>query len=268
MIKKLRTKIGSGPPPRRAPEGGGEQVVAHIRQLIDAGVLGPGDRLPAERDLAAQLGVSRPTVRAGLHALAAMGVVQTRHGSGTYIPEGPPVLVPGPLTFQAALHGFTRDQMYEARRIMEVGAAALAASRATPEQLATLADHVAGLFASLADPQLFLVHDIDFHRGVATASGNPIVASLVEMLAALYYERRRRTAELASTRNLRDAAEAHQRIYRAIRAHDADASAHAMEDHLMQSSQYQAEEPAAEAASNQAGDTPRRPSKRTDDKHA
>jgi GntR family transcriptional repressor for pyruvate dehydrogenase complex len=240
-------------------------VVAHIRQLIDAGVLGPGDRLPAERDLATQIGVSRPTVRAGLHALAAMGVVRTRRGSGTSIPEGGPVLVPGALRFQAALHGFTRDQMYEARQIMEAGAAALAASRATPDQLATLADHVAGLFASLGDPQLFLVHDIDFHRGVAAASGNPIVASLVEMLAALYYERRRRTAELASNRNLRDAAEAHQRIYRAIRARDAGGAAHAMEDHLMQSSQYQAEE-AADASAAEPGDARRRPAGRIDNK--
>ena len=84
--------------------------------------------------------------------------------------------------------------MYEARRILEVGAAGLAAERATPEQIATLAEEVASLFASMEDPQVFLVHDINFHRGVAAASGNPIVASLVEMVSALYYERRRETA--------------------------------------------------------------------------
>ncbi len=227
----------------RPAEGSVEQVIAYVRGLIEAGSLGPGGRLPAERELALQIGVSRPTVRAGLHALGAMGVVRSRHGSGTYIPEGPPVLVSGPLTFQAALHGFTREQMYEARRLLEVGAAALAAERATPEHLATLAEHVAGLFASLDDPQLFLVHDIDFHRSVATASANPIVASLVEMVAALYYERRRETAGRATDRNLRDAAEAHRRIYRAIRARDGDAAARAMGDHLAQASRHQAEEP-------------------------
>lgn len=235
---------------RRKPpaEGSVEQVITHIRELIEAGTLGPGDRLPAERELALRVGVSRPTVRAGLHALAAMGVVRSRHGSGTYIPAGPPVLVSGPLTFQAALHGFTREQMYEARRIHEVGAASLAAERATSEQLATLADHVAGLFASLEDPRRFLVHDIDFHRAVAAASGNPIVAALIEMIAALYYEQRRSTAALATDRNLRDAAEAHQRIYRAIRARDAAAAGQAMADHLIQSSQYQAEETAGAPA--------------------
>src|SRR6476646_3496812 len=104
-------------------EGSTEQVVAHVRGLIDRGSLTPGDRLPAERDLARQIGVSRPTVRAGLRALAAMGVVQSRHGSGTYIPTGPPTLATEPLRFLAALHGFTRDDMYEARRTLEVGAA-------------------------------------------------------------------------------------------------------------------------------------------------
>src|SRR5262247_1327013 len=148
---------------RKDPEGSTEHVVAHVRALIERGELRRGDRLPAERDLAAQIGVSRPTVRAGLRALAAMGVVRSRHGSGTFIPDGPPSLGSEPLSFLAALHGFTREEMYEARRIMEVGAAGLAAERATPEQLAALAEEVASLFASMQDPQRFLVHDINFH---------------------------------------------------------------------------------------------------------
>src|SRR3954470_15880584 len=120
-------------------EGSTEQVVAFVRELIDRGRLRPGDRLPAKRGLATQIGVSRPTVRAGLHALAAMGVVRARHGSGTFIPDGPPSAPPQPLPCLAALHGFSRQEMYEARRVLEVGAAEMAADRATPEQLATMA---------------------------------------------------------------------------------------------------------------------------------
>ena len=223
-------------------EGSTHQVVTHIRSLIERGELKPGDRLPAERHLAAHLGVSRPSVRAGLRALTAMGVVQPRHGSGTYIPQGPPVLQPEPLSFLAALHGFTGLEMYEARRILEVGAAGLAAERATEQQMATLAGHVASLFESIESPQIFLVHDINFHRGVAAASGNPIVASLVEMVSALYYDRRRQTAERASERDLRDAAEAHRRIYEAVRRRDADGARTAMNDHLLQASAYQEQE--------------------------
>ena len=223
-------------------EGSTEQVVAHVRGLIERGTLRPGDRLPAERDLAQQIGVSRPTVRAGLRALAAMGVVRARHGSGTYIPDGPPTLGSEPLSFLAALHGFTREEMYEARRILEVGAAGLAAERATAEQLATMAEEIASLFATMESPQRFLVHDINFHRTVAAASGNPIVASLVEMVSELYYERRRQTAEQASDRDLRDAAASHREIYQAIRARDAETARRAMNEHLIKASSHQAQE--------------------------
>jgi GntR family transcriptional repressor for pyruvate dehydrogenase complex len=214
-----------------------------VRTQIERGALRPGDRLPAERDLATQLGVSRPTVRAGLRALAALGVVRSRHGSGTYIPDGPPALGGEPLSFLAALHGFTHQQMYEARRLLEVGAAGLAAERATPDQIATLAEEVTCLFAAFDDPQLFLVHDINFHRGVSAASGNPIIASLMEMVSALFYEERRKTAGRTTMRQLRDAAEMHRRIYQAIRARDPEAARTAMNEHLTTASEQQAQEP-------------------------
>ncbi len=134
------------------------------------------------------------------------------------------------------------DDVYEARSILEVGAAGLAAERATPDHLATLADEVAGLFASLTERQVFLVHDINFHRSVAAASGNPIVASLVEMVSLLYYERRRATAERAVDRDLRDAADSHRQIYQAVRARDVEGARRAMIEHLRRSRSYQAKE--------------------------
>jgi GntR family transcriptional regulator, transcriptional repressor for pyruvate dehydrogenase complex len=231
-----------GPEQSQIPEGGTQHVVTHVRALIEHGDLRPGDRLPAERDLARQIGVSRPTVRAGLRALAAMGVVQSRHGSGTYIPAGPPTLGSEPLSFLAALHGFTREDMYEARRILEVGAIGLAAERATSDQLTTLAEEVANLFASLGDPLKFLVHDITFHRTLAAASGNPIVATLVETVSALYYERRRQTAARAHESDLREAAEMHRRIFQAVRARDPEEARRLMHAHLLQASAHQARE--------------------------
>jgi GntR family transcriptional repressor for pyruvate dehydrogenase complex len=219
-----------------------EHVIEHVRRLIANGDLKPGDRLPAERDLATQLGVSRPTIRAGLRGLAAMGVVHSRHGSGTYIPSGPPRLDSEPLSFLAALHGFTREEMYEARRVLEVSAAGLAAERSTAEHLASIAEEVASLFAAMNDPQEFLVHDIRFHRAVASASGNPILASLVEMVSALYYERRRDTAARATDRNLHDAAELHRRIYQAIRSRHVEQAKVLMNEHLTHSSAFQAQE--------------------------
>ena len=219
-----------------------EQVITYVRDTIARGELRPGDRLPAERDLAIELRVSRPTIRAGLRALAAMGVIVSRHGSGTYIPDGPPILGSEPLRFLAALHGFSREEMYEARRVLEVSAAGLAAERASAEHVAAIAEEIASLFASIDDPQAFLLHDIHFHRAVAAASGNPILGALVEMVSALYYERRRETATLATTRNLRDAADLHRSIYQAIRTHDADRARTIMNQHLLHSAAFQAEE--------------------------
>lgn len=238
--------------PQRPVEGGAEQVVAYVRGLIERKALRPGDRLPAERELAVQIGVSRPTVRMGLHALAAMGCVQSRHGAGTFIPSGPPALDSGALSLQAALHDFTHTQMYDARRILEVGAAGLAAECATSEQIASLSDEVTSLFASMDNPQRFLVHDINFHRLVAAASGNPIIAAVVEMVSELYYEQRRDTAEQATDRDLRDAAEAHREIYQAIRTRDGDTARRAMNEHLLRARDHQAKEPAKSAPRTKA----------------
>jgi GntR family transcriptional repressor for pyruvate dehydrogenase complex len=147
-----------------------------------------------------------------------------------------------PLNFQAALHGFTQEQMFEARRILEVGAAGLAAQRAQPEAIAKIADEVSNLFAAIDEKELFLVHDMSFHRAVAAASENPIVASLVEMVSTLFYERRKPTARLATDTNLRDAAQMHRLVYQAIRAHDPDAARSAMDKHLLISGKHHAQE--------------------------
>jgi len=224
-----------------------EIVVQHVRGLIERGELRPGDRLPAERELAVQLGVSRPSVRAGLRSLSAIGVLQTRHGAGTFITDGPPTLGSEPLSFLAALHGFTRDEMFEARRALEVGVAGLAAERANDEQIATIAEEITGMFAALDDPQTFLIHDIRFHRSVAEASGNPILASLVEMVSALFYEQRRKTAQHG--RDLKESAHLHRAIYHAIRAHDPKRASAAMSEHLSVAQQAQAlESPLREGA--------------------
>jgi GntR family transcriptional regulator, transcriptional repressor for pyruvate dehydrogenase complex len=225
------------------------QVVEHVRRLIEGGEVRPGDRLPPERELALAIGVSRPSLRSGLRSLQAMGVIRSRQGAGTFIADGPPRLGEAPLRFLAALHGFTSDEMFEARRVLEVGSAGLAAERATGDQLATMADEVADMFASLAQPAEFLRHDVMFHRAVAAGSGNPVLATLIDTVAELVYESRLRTVERAT--DLRESAEFHRRIYRAIRDRDQAGARQAMGEHLDVARQAQAQEP--EAVANDAG---------------
>lgn len=232
-----------------------ELVVNRVRGLIERGELSSGDRLPAERELARELGVSRPSVRSGLKTLAAMGVLQIRQGAGTFITAGPPMLGSEPLSFLAALHGFTRAQMFEARLVLEVTVAGLAANRTrlVPERLIAISDETTGMFASLDDPDRFLDHDIRFHRAVAAAADNPILSSLVEMVSTLFREMRQRT--IGRARDLRQAAEEHRAIYQAVRGHDAERARRAMSEHLERAQRDQVLEEAAMATAPAAAPT-------------
>jgi GntR family transcriptional regulator, transcriptional repressor for pyruvate dehydrogenase complex len=217
-----------------------EQVVVRVYDLIKRGELRPGDRLPSEREFAKQLGINRTSLRAGLRSLIAMGVLHAKHGSGTYLSSGPSSLGGEALELLAALHGFTQDEIFEARQYLEVLVAGLAAERATSEQLATMAEELANTFSTLDNPQQFLLHDIRFHRALAAASGNPILATLVGMVSAMHYDRRSQTVSSAGW--LRVGADMHQKIYRAIRARKPEEARGAMREHILQAQQlYQAE---------------------------
>ncbi len=207
-----------------------EQVVTHLCGLIDKAALRPGDRLAPERELAREIGVSRTSVRAGLRSLAAMGVVRTRAGAGTFVAAGPPTLMGEPLRLIASLHGLSLGSLFEVRRVLEAGAAALAAERATPEQIATISDEVTGMYATLHEPQAFLDHDLRFHRAVAAAAGNPMLGAIIEAVAALFFEQRRATIERAH--NLQETADMHRKIYQAIRAREVEAARAAMDEHV------------------------------------
>ncbi len=238
-VEISKNKKGS-PPARKASSS--EQVLNHLRELIQQGRLKPGERLPAERELAEILNVSRPTLRAGLRSLSALGVLESRHGSGTFVVgiDGPPVLDSSPLRLMAALRGFTSEEMFEARLALETTAAALAAERATSDELAMLAEELAENFASVDNPENFLIRDVQFHRGIAMASHNRIIAALTEMIVNAMYDTRRTTVQRAQ--NLRDSAEWHRRTYQAIREHKIDKARETMREHLTRAHNAQKQE--------------------------
>lgn len=207
------------------------QVVNHIRGMIEDGTLKRGDKIPPEREFARRLKISRASLRTGIGYLAAMGVMNVRHGVGTFVADGPPEIGKSSLELMGVLHGFKSWQMFEARLLLESGLAALAAERGKEEHLTELAEEVAEMYATVDDPEEYLIHDVRFHRTIAQASGNPILAALMETITAALYDERRKTAELS--RNLRDSADTHREIYRAIRSKDSVAARKVMERHLM-----------------------------------
>lgn len=216
-----------------------EEVVTRIRDMIHSGDLSSGDRLPPERDLAKLLGVSRPTLRAGIRSLATVGIIQSKQGAGTFVAEveDSPTLDGSPLRMMAALHGFTSDEMFEARLALEMSIAGMAAERATSEQMTLMAEEIAGMYASLGDPEQYLVHDMQFHQTIASASNNRILTSLMNMIATILFDSRSKTVKRA--KDLKQSAEQHHNIYRAMRERLPEAARQAMHDHLIETQKAQ-----------------------------
>jgi GntR family transcriptional repressor for pyruvate dehydrogenase complex len=212
-------------------------VADHVRQMILRGELQRGQKLPPEREMVQKLGLSRTSVRAGMQLLANKGILVIRHGTGTFVADGPLVLDSEQFHFLSALHGFSRHDMFEARRSLESTVAGLAAERATGDDLAAISDAVTGMFVSLGNALEFLRYDAAFHRAVAAGSKNPIMASLVDMVSGMFFEARRGTAH--QERDLQPIADKHRLIYQAIRDRDPVAASQRMVDHLLDAERLQ-----------------------------
>src|SRR4029079_19725621 len=159
--------------------------------------------------------------------------------AGTFVVErGESATLDGsPLRMLSALHGFTSDEMFEARLALEMSIAGLAARRANSEHMTRLAEEIAGMYASLNDPEQYLVHDMSFHQTIAAASDNRILTSLMNMVATILFDSRSKTVKRA--KDLKQSAEQHHNIYRAMREHDAEAARQAMHDHLIRTQEAQ-----------------------------
>ncbi|HUX44381.1 MAG TPA: FadR/GntR family transcriptional regulator [Terracidiphilus sp.] len=233
------------------------QVVNHVRALIEGGSLQPGDKIPPERELARTLKISRASLRTGIGYLAAMGVMKIRHGVGTFVADGPPEFGKTSFGMMGALHGFQSWQMFEARILLESNLAALAAERGRDEHHAVLSEAVAEMFATVNAPTDYLIHDVLFHRTIAQAAGNPILAAIMETVTSSMYDQRRKTVERAT--DLRESAEMHRAIYRAIRAHQPAEARRLMEEHLKMAQEAQG----MERPSNEEGLAQAKRAKRT-----
>src|SRR5512141_3097522 len=132
-----------------------EEIAGRLLDLIRAEQLRPGDKLPAERELAAEMRVSRPVLREALRALAIMNVVEIRQGAGTYITALEPQALVSHLDFVFSKDPVALAQVIETRRVVEVGNVRLAASRIDEAQLAALEALLGDLRASVGDADRF-----------------------------------------------------------------------------------------------------------------
>lgn len=211
-----------------------EQIVARLLAMIKENRLRAGDKLPPERELAAMLQVSRPSLREALRALAVLNVTEVRRGAGTYVTSLDPELLLGHLTYVLSLNDATFESLFEARKVVETVIAALAAERVDDAELAELhacVDRYAELAAdSPADEGALLDADLEMHRRVVAAARNPILGRFMDSISELGKASRRTTVSLPGV--TRQTAEDHRRIVAALRARDPDAASAAMLTHL------------------------------------
>jgi GntR family transcriptional repressor for pyruvate dehydrogenase complex len=160
-----------------------DAAIEAIRDLIAAGRLSPGDRLPPEQELAADLGVSRNSLREAVSALSQAHVLDVRRGDGTYVTSLAPGLLMSGLSFVMDLmQGQTLLEIFEVRRLLEPAATGLAASRITTEEVAELRRSLEKLRAA-ADVEEQIALDVDFHAAVARATGNETLCSVLDALS-------------------------------------------------------------------------------------
>jgi DNA-binding FadR family transcriptional regulator len=205
-------------------------VIAQLREAIFKGQYKPGDRLPTEREMARQFGVSRVTVRDALRALEAAGLIQVRVGGqgGPYVAEPDVAQLAESLGTHMHMRGSTFRELAEARLALETTACRLAAERATDEDLAELRAAIDGPMAPSPDPA---AKSLDFHTALVRAAHNGA-------LLAMFMATRSLIQEAFDTLHARQpdmavaAREAHSQLYEAIARRDADTAARTMRTHL------------------------------------
>jgi GntR family transcriptional repressor for pyruvate dehydrogenase complex len=168
-----------------------EQIVQQVEESIHKGAMKPGDQLPPERELAQQFGVSRTAVREAVKALHEKGLVEAYPGRGTFITDGTSYSMRQSLdrmlrVGQAEGSGF----LAEVREILEPEIAALAATRADAEDLASMREQIQLMDTARRDPDEFIEADLDFHLALAEAAANPIILSLIDSIVGLLREQR------------------------------------------------------------------------------
>ncbi|WZH35154.1 MAG: FadR/GntR family transcriptional regulator [Microbacterium enclense] len=210
--------------------GGGslrDEIVARLRALIVAGALKPGERLATERDLAAQLSVSRSAVREALLRLESAGLIERRQGSGTRVSARIPVAAV--LASLDSDHDGTIAASAEFRTVVEPQIARLAASRIDGTEI----DALAALLAEsdhVTDVEQSVRLDIAFHVAVAAATRNVLLTSLSELTVSWTVEAR--VSSHLDEEGRRLSHDGHARLLRALRAGDPDAAEAAMRVHL------------------------------------
>ncbi|WP_394353818.1 FadR/GntR family transcriptional regulator [Nocardiopsis mwathae] len=235
-----------------------QRAVDRIKARIADGTLAPGDRLPTERDLAADLGVSRSSMREAIRALTTLGVLEARHGAGVYVTALRPADLLETFSVLAEVsQGETLIEVLQVRRMLEPAATALAAARADDAQLRRLRGildrmDAGGDGGDAADAEAGTASaDLTFHQAIVEITGNATLAAINDGLSSRTFNARVWRGHRAAgiTARLR---EDHERIFRALQARDPDAARAAATMHVLEVERWLRADLAADVGGSEA----------------
>jgi GntR family transcriptional repressor for pyruvate dehydrogenase complex len=206
------------------------QVFWQLRDQVLRRTWPPGSKLPSENELARVMGVSRVSIREGIQHLVSLGILETRHGEGTFVRE-----LSGQVNFNALIPLLILDEIdilhvLEYRRIVEKGTAALAAKHASDRDLVDMEavyDQMAHFQDNITE---FARADLEFHLVLAKATGNPVLIKVNNVLRSILEVS---MENIVSVLGMQDGMHYHRLIIEAVRAHNAEAAENIMQEHIV-----------------------------------
>ncbi|HEU4989828.1 MAG TPA: FadR/GntR family transcriptional regulator [Gemmatimonadaceae bacterium] len=207
-----------------------DRLAIRIRELIRTRKLGAGDRLPAIMEMARQFGVGHPTIREALKKLETMGIVEIRHGSGVYVARSDEVLLLAAPDYAGAVSKPLLLDLVRTRLPLELVAVGDAARHATREQLAAMRHLLESAGRDVSDHEVMRTSNLAFHRQIAVASGNRVLAQLLTVLHDLFPREQKLVLGIGGSRK-RDHEE-HLAILDALERHDEALSVERMRTHM------------------------------------
>ncbi|HNV76075.1 MAG: FadR family transcriptional regulator [Gemmatimonadetes bacterium] len=207
-----------------------QEIVEHVQAQILSGELKPGDRIPAERELATHFGVSRAAVREAIKSLAEKGLVEVHVGRGTFVATLTTDHVVESMSLLLRDARNTPEHLQEAREILEVPIARLAAQHRTAEHIERLRAHMRTMEAQQHLTRAFIDADGDFHYELARATGNPVLEIVSRTLLTML--RSERVFMVGFRDEIGGAIRSHAEIVAAVERQDAEAAGTAMATHL------------------------------------
>jgi GntR family transcriptional repressor for pyruvate dehydrogenase complex len=208
-----------------------ESIIEQVRDLIASGRLSPGERLPAERDLAQRFSVGRSAVREAMRAMEFLGLIQARAGEGTFVTLPPDKSAAhDPVSASLLQEWSTQRKLFEVRRVIEPDLAALAARRATKDQVQRMRTILDEQEAEIRRGGTSIKQDSAFHYMLAEATGNEVLVRIVDSLMELLLKTRQETLQHAERRL--KSLEQHRALLRAIETRDVKAAERQMQEHI------------------------------------